>query len=65
MGSGSYELTAQSVKLDGDTLAVTLTAHNPTAPYITTDLCQWCVLVECNRVDGVPQVTWDLLPEQE
>ena len=56
MGSGSFELSVKGVTLDGDAVAVTVSSYNPTAPTQTMDLCQWCVLVECPRVEGITAV---------
>ncbi len=63
MGSGSFDLSVKGVALDGDALKVTLAAYNPTAPTQTMDLCQWCVLVECKRVEGVAAVQCDVETE--
>lgn len=62
MGSGSFDLSVEGVSLDGDALKVTLGVHNPTAPdtTITMELCQWCVLVECRRVEGVAAVQYNV-----
>ncbi len=58
MGAGSFDLSVEGVTLDGDALKVSLAAHGPTAPTQTMELCQWCVLVECKRVEGVAAAKW-------
>ena len=65
MGSGSFELSVKGVELDGNALKVALDAYNPTAPTQTMDMCQWCVLVECRRVEGVTAVQWSLDTESQ
>ena len=50
-GSGSIRYEADSVSLDGKTVKVVLNCRVPSVG--TADMCKWCILVECKRVEGI------------
>ena len=58
MGSGSFDLSVESVNLDGDAVKAVLNCVNPSEPVATMDICYWCILVECKRVEGVTSAKW-------
>ena len=58
MGSGSFNLSVESVNLDGDAVKAVLNSVNPSEPVATMDICYWCILVECKRVEGVTSAKW-------
>ena len=58
MGSGSFDLSVESVNLDEDAVKAVLNCVNPSEPVATMDMCYWCILVECKRVEGVTSAKW-------